>query len=188
MGRAAKYDSEAILDAALTLVAEGGPQAATIGAIAGRLGAPTGSIYHRFASRELILAELWIREIGRFQTGFIQALDSGDAEAAALHGVRWSRTHTAEATVLMLYRREDLCDRWPAELGARLRTINDSAAVAYRGFLALHPDIDPHRLDFAIFDLPFGAVRRHLAEGRPPPGWTDDLVRVAVKSILEQPR
>ena len=40
MGRPAKYDREGIARAALELIAEGGVGAATVAAIAGRLGAP----------------------------------------------------------------------------------------------------------------------------------------------------
>ncbi|MET8649718.1 TetR/AcrR family transcriptional regulator [Nocardia aurea] len=187
MGRSAKYDKDAILDAALDLIAREGPAAATVAAIAARLGAPTGSIYHRFASRDLIVAELWIRGIRRFQTGFVQALRAGDIEAAALHGVRWCRAHPIEAAVLLMHRREDLARRWPTALGAALTTLNDDAATAYRALLKQHPDLDPHRVGFAVFDLPAGAVRRHIAELQPPPPWVDDLVRTAVRAVLETP-
>ncbi|MEJ7734392.1 MAG: TetR family transcriptional regulator [Polyangiaceae bacterium] len=47
-GRPAKFDREELLDAALALVAEGGPAALTLAALARAAGAPTGSIYHRF--------------------------------------------------------------------------------------------------------------------------------------------
>ncbi|MGW0183132.1 TetR/AcrR family transcriptional regulator [Nocardia sp. NPDC003345] len=186
MGRSAKYDSDAILDAALAVIAEHGPAAATTGAIARRLGAPTGSIYHRFASRELLLAQLWIRGIRRFQQGFVEALRAGDIEAAALHGVRWCRAHTAEAAVLLLHRRTDLAQQWPAELGTQLADLNSEAATAYRALRDRYPGIDRHRLDFVLFDLPSGAVRRHLTELRPPPLWVDDLVRTAIRALLEE--
>lgn len=186
MGRSAKYDKDAILDAALDLIARAGPGAATVAAIAERLGAPTGSIYHRFASRDLIVAELWIRGIRRFQTGFVAELRRGDIEAAALHGVRWCRAHPDEAAVLLLHRREDLARRWPEELGPALTTLNDEAAAAYRDLLRQHPELDPHRVSFTVFDLPAGAVRRHIAELRSPPPWVDDLVRTAVRAVLEE--
>lgn len=188
MGRSAKFDSDAILDSALALIAESGPAAATIAAIAKHLDAPTGSIYHRFASRELILAELWLRGIARFQPGLIAALDSDDAEAAALHSVAWCRANLTEATVLMLYRREDLARGWPMELGEQLRNLNAAAEHAYDAFLARHPRIGRNQLDFVVFDLPLGAVRRHLAHRRPPPAWVDEVVRTALKAVLEEPK
>ena len=53
------FDNSDFLDAALALVAENGPSAATVAAISARLKAPTGSFYHRFASRDALLGELW---------------------------------------------------------------------------------------------------------------------------------
>ena len=70
MGRPPKFDSQQILDATALLIAEGGPEQATVASIAKRLGAPSGSIYHRFESRDLLLARLWIRTVHRAQQGF----------------------------------------------------------------------------------------------------------------------
>jgi AcrR family transcriptional regulator len=124
VGRPAKFDSEQILDTTARIVAEAGPGQATVAAVAQRLGAPSGSIYHRFESRDLLLARLWVRTVRRAQEGFVAALRLPDLEQAALeaalHIPRWSRQHLPEATVLLLYRREDLADRWPEELGLRL--------------------------------------------------------------------
>ena len=53
MSRPQKFSAAQILDTAATLVAADGPGAATIGAISARLKAPSGSIYHRFASRDV---------------------------------------------------------------------------------------------------------------------------------------
>jgi AcrR family transcriptional regulator len=184
MGRPPKYEAEQILDAALLLVAEQGPAAATVAAIAGRLGAPTGSIYHRFGSRDLILANLWIRGIRRFQRGFIDALHADDAEAAALHVVAWCREHPVEASVLLLHRREDLATQWPEDLGDQLDSLNGEAETAYRMFAGRHPDTDGNRPAFALFDLPLGAVRRHISDRLPPPPWVDELVLTAVRAIL----
>ncbi|MFD0539407.1 TetR/AcrR family transcriptional regulator [Actinomadura luteofluorescens] len=134
MGRPAKFGEDRILDAALAVTAEGGPAAATIAAIAERLGAPSGSLYHRFGSRDLLLATLWTRCVRRFQDGFVAALDAGDAEAAALHTPRWCRGHPAEAAVLLLHRRRDLAAAWPAELAAPLEALNARAADALSAF------------------------------------------------------
>ncbi len=105
VGRPAKFNSEQILDATAGILAEGGPAQATVAAIAQRLGAPSGSIYHRFESRDLLLARLWIRTVRRAQQGFTAALALPNLEqaavAAALHIPRWSRQHLPEATVLL---------------------------------------------------------------------------------------
>src|SRR5882724_1847597 len=60
MPRAPQFDQAQILDAAERLIARHGPSGATIGAIAQAVGAPTGSIYHRFDSRDVLLAEVWL--------------------------------------------------------------------------------------------------------------------------------
>ncbi|WP_431930393.1 TetR/AcrR family transcriptional regulator [Nonomuraea jabiensis] len=185
MGRSAKFDSGQILDAALEIVAERGPAAATMAAIAAWMGAPVGSIYHRFATRDLLLAELWIRGIGRFQQGLIEALEADDAESVVLHTVRWCRENPAEAAVLLLYRKEDLAAQWPEELGDRLAGLNAAAQAAFTAF-ARRRDAEPdwNRLVFALIDVPLGAVRRHITDRNPPPPWVDDLVLTASKAVL----
>ncbi|MEO3828272.1 TetR/AcrR family transcriptional regulator [Actinomadura sp. B10D3] len=183
MGRPAKFTEDQILDAALAVAAEHGPASATIAAIAARLGAPSGSLYHRFGSRDLLLAALWIRCVRRFQEGFVTALADGDAVAAALHTPRWCRAHPDEAAVLLLHRRQDLAAAWPTELAADLETLNTRAADALASH-ARHRGIDRDRLLFATVDVPYGAVRRHLLARRPPPASVDDLIAHTCRAVL----
>jgi AcrR family transcriptional regulator len=180
VGRPAKFTEDQILDAALAITAEAGPGAATMAAIAGRLGAPTGSLYHRFGSRELLLATLWMRGVRHFQRGFVAALDGDDALAAALHTPEWCRRHPAEAALLLLHRRQELADAWPAELDL----LNARVADALNSFTARHPGLDHERLIFATIDVPYGAVRRHLLARRPPPPLVDDLIRSTCRAVL----
>lgn len=193
MPRSAKFTEEQVLDAALRLVADGGPGAATIGAIAELMGAPSGSIYHRFKSRDLLLARLWIRTIKRFQQGFIEALGSDDLDAAAfgaaLYNVRWSREHLDEAKVLLLYRSQDLAARWPQELGKELATLNADvfAAITDHARRRYGQDSDGaalRRVVFALVDVPYAAGRRHLIAGEPPPPSVDDLVTETCRCVL----
>ena len=175
MGRPAKFDSEQILDVTAQVVAEAGPGQATVAAIAQRLGAPSGSIYHRFESRDLLLARLWIRTVRRAQQGFVAALSLPDLQQAALeaalHIPRWSRQHLTEATVLLLYRREDLADRWPQELGTEVAELNKGMEAAVRDFTRRwFGRITPAFLQtvaFALVDAPYGASRRYLLAGKP---------------------
>jgi AcrR family transcriptional regulator len=192
VARPAKFNEDQILDATLQLVAAGGPGAATMAAIAEAVGAPIGSLYHRFASRELLLARLWIRTIRRFQDGFLKALADDDLDAAAvgaaLHGVRWARDHVEEARVLLLYRREDLAARWPAELGEDLAVLNKGVETAIRDHAhRRYGSDDPEllqRLTFALADLPYAAMRRFIAAGESPPASIDDLVVTACQCVL----
>src|SRR5258707_15261175 len=74
MPRAPQFDQAQILDAAERLIARHGPSGATIGAIARAVRAPTGSIYHRFDSRDVLLAEVWLRAAAAFQDAFFARL------------------------------------------------------------------------------------------------------------------
>ncbi|MEO3806002.1 TetR/AcrR family transcriptional regulator [Nonomuraea sp. B1E8] len=187
MGRPAKFGQDQILDVALAIAAEDGPGKVTMAAIAARLGGPTGSLYHRFGSRDLLLATLWLRTTQRFQDGFVAALTGGDAEGAALHTPRWCRAQPAEAALLLLYRRQDLAARWPAELGQELDQCNARLPAALDAFAAAHPGIDRDRLVFAVIDVPYGAVRRHLLERRSPPPLVDELIVSVCRAVLTSP-
>ena len=52
------FERSDMTGAALRLVADRGPQAVTVAALAREVGAPTGSIYHRYRSRDELLAKL----------------------------------------------------------------------------------------------------------------------------------
>lgn len=192
MSRPEKYTAEQILDTAVDLVAAHGPTAVTVGAIADRLGAPSGSIYHRFESRDLILARLWIRTVKRSQAGFLEALRAERRDApvrAALHIPRWSRKHLAEARVLLLYRKDDLASRWPNELGEQLSGLNDALQQALRDQTRrIYGRVSDGRLEtvtFAVVDVPYAAVRRHLVAGVAPPRSVDALVTRTVSHLLD---
>ncbi len=192
MPRRPKFTEDEILDAALALVADAGPDAATIAAISRRAGAPSGSIYHRFRSRELLLARLWTRTVRRFQLGFLRAFDAdsldGAATDAALHVVRWSREHPDQARVLVLYRREDLAARWPQELGDELAAVNADVDQALRGHARRRYGRDDaqalQRVALALVDIPYAAARRHLLAGNAPPPTLDPLVVAAAHAVL----
>jgi len=192
MGRPAKYSATAILDATARLVAEGGPGLATVAAIAGQLQAPSGSIYHRFASRDLLVAHLWIRTVRESQEGFVAALEIDDVEeaaaAASLHIPRWSRANLDKAQVLLLHRREDLVERWPDELGDELAMLNTDVIAALDAYTRRRfgsaNKRTRHAVAFALIDIPYAAVRRYLHAGESPPRDVDDLIRRACVCIL----
>ena len=193
MGRPAKFNDDVILDATAEAIARDGPARATVASIAAAVGAPSGSIYHRFDSRDLMFARLWIRTVRRSQPGFIEALADPDLHAAArnavLHVPRWSRSHLSEAMVLLLYRREDLASRWPDELGGELRDLNVGLIKAYKDYCrrrygtASRVTLEVAR--FGLFDIPYAAVRHYLAAGQPPPARLDELIATAAASVLD---
>lgn len=191
MGRRAKYTEQDILDAALELVAENGAHASSVVAIAKRLGAPSGSIYHRFASRDLILATLWIRTVRRFQQGFLAALAVQDtmraARGAVEHIVDWTSTHHSEARILAMYRREDLIAAWPDALGTDLSSLNVEVSEAVAEFTRRHFGVvdaeTTGKVRFALIEVPYAAARQIIRNEQLPP-WLPATVVAASLAAL----
>lgn len=192
MGRPVKYDSEQILDAALVVLSREGVRGATVTAIAEELGAPSGSVYHRFASRDELLATLWLRTVEDFQASYLEHFAVEDpmeaARGAALHILYWARRHPAEGRLLLLYRREDLMgDSWPDAIAQRARRAAREMDTAFSAFAKRlwtcgTPDLP--RLRFALASVPYAGVRRPLSEGKPIPKHLDTLVVETVDALL----
>jgi AcrR family transcriptional regulator len=190
MARPARFSEQDLLAAAARVAAAGGPAAATVGAIAKAAGAPTGSLYHRFPSRDVLLGTLWLDLVGRFQAGWIAALEQGDPEAAALHTPAWVRAHPREARLLLLHRREDfLAGDWPPDLAERAAHVNDRAGAVLRAFTRaeLGDDLPAsvRRVRFALVEIPYAAVRPYVDTGQPPPPDVDALVLTASQAVLD---
>jgi len=189
MGRKAKYSDGQFLDAARTLAARKGPEAVTIAGIADAVGAPIGSVYHRFPSRDLLMARLWLRTVRSFQDGFLELLARGDAKAAALYTPRWVREHFDEALLLLLYRREEFFgDAWPEEIqyDARLllRRLDEGIIdFTISRFGGVSEEM-LQRTVFALIDVPYAAVRRYLLQGVPPPMFVDDTIEKTSRAIM----
>jgi len=189
MGRDAHFTNEQFIDAALKIASGQGPAGVTIAAIAGEIGAPIGSVYHRFPSRDVLLAEVWLRVVSSFQESFLQFLERGAGLEAALHTPRWVRRHPAEARIILLYRQEELVTGgWPEELKVKALELKRSLEGGIAGFTARtcgksgRKEID--RAVFALIDMPYGAVIRHVREGRKPPKEIEDYIRQTYLTIM----
>jgi AcrR family transcriptional regulator len=193
MPRPPKFDEEQILAAAGRLIAVHGPNGATIGAIGRAVGAPTGSIYHRFASRDVLLAEVWMRAAAAFQNAFFERLTSAPPAAAglaaALYMAQRVREHPREARLLLLHRREDFVDRgWPAKLRRQAAELQQQVKAELRAFsqrLCGRADTKTVRaVAYAVVEAPLAAVRLHLAANESPPPYVDELIRVTYDAAL----
>ena len=190
MGRIARFSYDAFVDAALQIVAERGPAAVTVAAIAGEVGAPVGSVYHRFLSRDILLAEAWLKVVSSFQAGFLQTLEKGGGLDAALYTPCWVRSHPAEARILLLYRRDELVSgEWPADLKEKTRALKRDLDERFRGYVARVFGKDGqknlNRAVFAIVDLPYAAVIRSIRQGKKPPREVDVYIRQTYRTIME---
>ena len=194
MPRPSKFDDERILATAGRLAATHGPAGATIGAISRSLGAPTGSIYHRFASRDVLLATVWLRAATAFQGAVFERLagavprDAG-LEAALCMAER-VRKEPREARLLLLHRREDFVDRgWPAPFrrqAAQLALQIETELRAFSRRLSGREDSRTIRMiAYAVIEAPFAAIRRHVAANENPPPYVDLLIQATYEAVME---
>jgi len=176
--RKSLHAPEAMLDVARDLLLEEGAHGATIEAISAVSGAPTGSIYHRFGSRDELVTRLWMRAVRRSQAAFLDAVDVEDPAMAAVSGgmsiFDFCRAQPRDARLLVSFRYEDLVRAAPqGPLADELRELNRPVEAAVAGLArALHGRATPAAVGhvlLVVFDLPYGAVRRHLIAGVDPP-------------------
>jgi len=189
MGRQAKYTDGQFLDAALSLAAKRGPEAITIADIADYVGAPIGSVYHRFPSRELLMARLWLRTVQSFQDGFLELLAEGKAREAVLYTPRWVREHFEDAVVLLLYRREEFFgETWPAEITKDARLLMRGLDEGIIDFtISRFGGVSEEMLQrtvLALIDVPYAAVRRYLQQGVKPPEFIDGMIEHVSRIIM----
>ncbi|KID30704.1 TetR/AcrR family transcriptional regulator [Prauserella rugosa] len=191
MGRPERHTRDDFLDAAARLFADGGTRAVTMSAVARAAGAPSGSLYHRFADRPALLAALWTRTVDRFQAGYLEQLRRTPpvegAVAAAAHVVRWCREHPAEAHVLHAGKRAFDTGTWPepdraaGERSEReLRRALQAACRTLRAATRRSTD----ELLLVLVDLPYATVHRHLSRGDTPPARAVTTATAAARALL----
>ncbi|WBV43901.1 TetR/AcrR family transcriptional regulator [Pseudoroseomonas cervicalis] len=173
MVRTARYSAALFVDAAMTLVAEHGPAAASLQAIARKVGAPTGSIYHRFESRSAILGTAWNQAYGGFVARLAPLLRQGRMREAALAILPWAAEDPRRARFLLLHEPVDLFEDTPppAPLRETLERLEAELDGAFRQGLVLHRGgaapaaEDLARARFLVFDGPIALLRPALLEG-----------------------
>ncbi|WP_225731820.1 MULTISPECIES: TetR/AcrR family transcriptional regulator [unclassified Nocardia] len=191
MARPRRFTDDQVLDAARDLLADPATTRPTIAAISAASGVHTGSIYVRFASREELLARLWLRSIQRFHIGFIAALSGADPLlAAAIHLAQYCRAHPTEARAMKMFRREELLEVVPDELRAEIATVNDRMNDALRAAVAAQfGDADEQHMAIAVAAvkaIPYGLVREYIANAAPIPDWVDDVIATATSAVVHR--
>ena len=184
----AHFEPSDFLGAARELAAERGPAGVTVGSVTERLKAPKGSFYYRFASRDLLLGELWLATVLAYQEGFIAAIEAGDGLTAALHMPAWARRHLDDARLLLLYSRHDFVSgNWPPPLAQGVADQARRFESCLERFAALtwrRVDATSLRLShFVLADAPLAAVRPHLQRREPPPPLVDEIIRLTYRSL-----
>jgi AcrR family transcriptional regulator len=166
-----------------------------VAAIARASGAPAGTLYHRFGSRDGILRAAWLRALERFHTRYLEAAGDPDpleaAVAMAVSVVAFARGHPEDARLLLTLRPQDLLDADPdAEFRERLSAMNARVEAELRRLArALRGRADARALDAvlrATVDLPYGVARRHTRNPTMP-RWLERDVADAARRLLAAP-
>jgi AcrR family transcriptional regulator len=185
-----------MLDAARDLLLGEGSRSATMEAIAAASGAPTGSIYHRFGSRDELVARLWMRAVYRSQASFVAALEREEAREAALAAamsiIDFCEEYPADAQLLVAFRREDLIRAIPEgalaeELNVLNRPVERAIVQLARRLYGSRSRAALDRTLLAVFDLPYGAARRYLISRAPLPSRLRADLGRAVEAVIDEP-
>lgn len=190
MARPVRFSKDDILDGAAQALMRVGPNL-SIATIAQQIDGPSGSIYHRFRSRDELLIQLWLRSIRRFQVGFIAACTTADPHVAitkaASHVISYCRKHPQDALAMTLYRQTKLINSTPDALKHDVEHINDELTVAFADLCRrrYNANTPRHReiLTLAIIQTPYGMVRPHV--GSSVPDWLDEAAIAAATAISQ---
>jgi AcrR family transcriptional regulator len=190
MGRAQFHQTD-FLVAAGGLIAERGPQAVTVDSVAERIGAPKGSFYYRFASRDALLGELWLKTVLAYQEGFVVAIEAGDGLRAALHTPAWARQNLDDARLLMLYSRHDFVQGdWPEALRKGVADQAERFEGCLRAFarsaFGRAGRAEMRRATFVLAEVPVAAVKPHLQRRERPPPLVDELISKTYRAVVEK--
>lgn len=166
MVAATKYTTDDVLSAAAQVIVQSGIEGASVAAIARHLGAPSGSIYHRFASKQHLIGALWVRIASDYRNSLVEALTSEPIKSLpgsiVDHTFDWVEQHPIESALLMRFRTEDFVNGdWPAKVIEAITIANQTLATAIFEFAATH-GIDPLDMTLATIDVPAAAARRWI--------------------------
>ena len=192
MARPASYSRADILTSARDVAANAGPSEMSIAELGEHLGAPTGSIYHRFKSKDELLATVWLDTVETFQAAVFEQIDHG-CDPAELAGfvVRWCRDNHTLAKLLNLYRRSEwLGDRVGEETTKRAEALNvpikKMITDAAERWLGNKTPRAFEIVQLAIITLPSAGVRTWLQRDQQVPEWVAPSIEAAARSIIKE--
>lgn len=193
MARLPKYTDTQMIEATRRLIGAHGPQGATIAAIANAIGAPSGSIYHRFRSRDLLLGRVWLDAVASFQSTYLAVAADPDTSAGdlAAHVIDWVRHNPETARLLTMYRREEfLAAGVPPELRERAdglrREIGDGVEALSRRWFGDATKRHKELVRAVAMELPYGLVRARIARGDAIPAHLSRWASAAADAMLEE--
>jgi AcrR family transcriptional regulator len=185
MGRASTFSDQDIFSAVSDQIARG--DEFRIHDLAADTGVSVGSLYHRYGSREGIMATAWLQALQAFQHKFLTALRTNGPDAgerAALATPRFCRNHREQAIILCVGRRETLLnEKAPPEIRQMVDALNDVSqselgAFAKRNNLAMQACLH------GIVAFPLASVRLYLPRKKVPKS-VDTYVSAAYHSAID---
>ncbi|MCP1200980.1 TetR/AcrR family transcriptional regulator [Notoacmeibacter sp. MSK16QG-6] len=184
MGRRSTFDDASVFEALGRSMAGNGN--VTLQSIVGATGISIGSLYHRYGSREGLLAQAWLDSLEAFQERFLQAIRANTLQAgenAALATPRFCRDEHDRALILASCRQSEfLSDGTPTRLVHQIAEVNREAFAAVRAF-ADREGKDLETCQMALIGFPLGAVRMYLPSRKVPKS-ADEMVACAFRALM----
>ncbi|WP_291078169.1 TetR/AcrR family transcriptional regulator [Hyphomonas sp.] len=184
MGRKSTFLDRDIFEAAGLQIAKDGEF--RIQRLVEQTGVSTGSLYHRYGSREGLIASAWVDALEAFSANLLPELmaeDSKAGERAALVTPTFARRERAKAIILASGRQSQfLTGEASAELRARAQTINDNIAKAVAAF-SKRETVTLEAARYGTMAFPLAVVMTYLPQKRVPKS-ADDFILAAYRSAM----
>ena len=183
MTRKALFADDRVFEAVGRLMASQG--AVTTSAIQQAAKLSTGSLYHRFGSREGLLAETWLFALRAFQPHFVKALETPGIRVGEIAVVtpRFCREQRATALILACCSyRQFMNDDTPIAIRRRIHKTNATTFGALNAFVRRH-GFNPDASRLGLVSFPLAAVRHYLPDHEVPQ-IVDKHVAVAAEAVL----
>jgi AcrR family transcriptional regulator len=190
MARPPKFSESELLDGARDALLVHGLDA-SLAQVCALIGAPTGSLYHRFPSRDHLMVSLWLRSVRRFHEGLLIGARTPDEREAlrrcAVHIPRFCREFPADAHAMLLFRHRVLVSTAPVSLRDEVRVVNNEVwgvmqDLAARRYTTGSGTEQTALVRTAVIQAPYGLTRPHV--GGPVPEDLDVVVVAAAEGIL----
>lgn len=180
MVRLAKYNEDGFIDSAIQIAAQCGIGAVSMASIAANAGAPIGSLYHRFDSRNAVLARAWLKVRADFRAEVSRHWARGDTWPAVEALLRWCRDKPVYARFMLQSDEAPDFGELPAPLRAELEADQAELDDAFaRCVHTLPPGVDhpEHLLRFMLIGAPVAMVKPFLNQDLPIPAAIDAVLR-----------
>ncbi|PWF46119.1 TetR/AcrR family transcriptional regulator [Massilia glaciei] len=180
MVRLAKYNEDGFIESAIRIAAQCGIGAVSMASIASNAGAPIGSLYHRFDSRNTVLARAWLKVRADFRAEVSCHWARGDTWRAVETLVQWCRDKPVYARFMLQSDEAPDFGELSAPLREELEADQAELDAAFtRCVQTLPPGADDagHVLRFVLIGAPVAMVKPFLNQDLPIPASINAVLR-----------